>query len=212
VHASADGVLVVCHDPTLERVADHPGRIADMTWRELAAVRLAGSEPLPRLDELLAAWPEARFNIDAKADAAVEPLARFLEGGSDLDRVCVTSFSDRRLTLLRRRLGSALCTAAGPRQVTALRVASLASPHRQALGAAAWAGARAAQVPERWFKVAVADRRLLEAAHRAGLAVHVWTVNDTDDMERLIDAGVDGIMTDHPTWLRHVLERRGLWV
>lgn len=211
-HASADGTVVVCHDPSLDRTAGRPGVIREMTWRELSTVRLAGGEPLPRLDDLLAAWPGARFNIDAKHPSVVGPLAGVLRRGAALERVCVTAFSDRRLGQLRRRLGPALCSSAGPGAVAALRAASFLPPGRQGPCARLWAGALAAQVPPCWRGLVVADRRLVTAAHRAGLAVHVWTVNDEAFMVHLLDLGVDGIMTDHPTRLKAVLERRGLWV
>jgi glycerophosphoryl diester phosphodiesterase len=212
VHASADGVLVVCHDPTLERVAGRPVAIRELRWSQLEHIRVAGSEPLPRLDDLLASLPNARFNIDAKDDLAVRPLAELLADNDLMDRVCVTSFSDRRLSWLRARLGPRLCTAAGPRQVTNLKMTSLLPARRRPGRIPGLAGTHAAQIPQRWGGVALADRRLVETAHRAGLAVHVWTVDDTGAMKRLLDLGVDGIMTDHPTRLRTVLQGRGRWV
>ncbi|HLI23385.1 MAG TPA: glycerophosphodiester phosphodiesterase family protein, partial [Acidimicrobiales bacterium] len=212
VHASADGVLVVCHDPTLERVAGQPVTIGDLPWRQLKQARVAGTEVLPRLDELLACWPHARFNIDAKDDAALLPLAQLLVTNRLMERVCVTSFSDRRLNWLRRHLGPGLCTAAGPLQVANLRLASLLPAAGRRGRPRGRRGAHAVQVPLRWGAVPVVDRRLVTAAHRAGLAVHVWTIDDTRAMEVLLDMGVDGIMTDHPTRLRAVLEGRGRWV
>jgi glycerophosphoryl diester phosphodiesterase len=211
VHATSDGVLVTCHDPTLERVAGRPLAIGQVPWSQLKAVRIAGTEPVPRLDELLAAWPEARFNVDAKHDSTLQPLAALLARGDLMDRVCVTSFSDGRLRWLRGRLGPRLCTATGPRQVTTLRVASLLPGWRRPSRPAGLAGTYAAQVPQRWGGLTLVDRRLVCTAHRAALAVHVWTVDDVDAMERLLDMGVDGIMTDHPSRLRRVLEGRGCW-
>lgn len=218
VHASADGVVVVCHDPTLARTAGRPGLIRELTWRDLADVKVQGNEPLPRLDEVLSSWPGARFNIDAKHPSVVGPLAEILRRRGELDRVCVTSFSDGRIAALRRLLGPGLCTAMGPRAITALRVASLLPlPTSRAEGATrpgwsrAWAGAAAAQVPISSRKVPVTDRRFVAAAHRAGLAVHTWTIDDEATMGALLDLGVDGIMTDHPSRLKAVLERRNAW-
>ena len=210
VHATADGVVVVCHDPSLERTAARPGLIRQLPWREVSAARGAGDQPVPRLDEVLASWPDARWNIDAKHPSVVDPLADLLERAGALDRVCVTSFSDLRLARLRHRLGPGLCTALGPRAVTALRVASfLPDPRPLARG---WAGAGAAQVPIRSRGIPVVDRRFVAAAHKATLAVHVWTVDDEATMDALIDLGVDGIMTDRPTVLKAVLSRRDLWL
>jgi glycerophosphoryl diester phosphodiesterase len=214
VHLSADGVVVVIHDPVLDRVADRPGRVQELQWSQLRGARVGGSEPIPRLDEVLASWPELRWNIDAKHDSVVGPLVDLLRRAAALDRVCVTAFSDRRIAIARRLAGPRLCTSTGPTATTALRLASLA-PGVLPLGGgppgAAWAPAGAVQVPLRWGTVPVADRRFITAAHRAGLAVHVWTIDDGAVMDRLLDLGVDGIMTDRPTMLRDVLRRRREW-
>lgn len=209
VHATADGVVAVIHDPVLDRVADRPGQVATMAWGEVATARLAGGERVPRLDELLDRWPDTRWNIDAKSDAVVEPLAQVVRRAGALERVCVTSFSDRRLGQIRSLLGPRLCTAMGPRSITALRAASWTP--RGLVPGRVFSAFGAAQVPTRWGRLPVADRALVERAHGAGLAVHVWTVDDPTIMERLLDLGVDGIMTDHPSRLRAVLERRGQW-
>jgi glycerophosphoryl diester phosphodiesterase len=201
VHASADGVVVVMHDPVLDRVAGRPGAVSALPWSELGAVRLAGGEPIPRLDELLGAWPGVRWNIDAKHDAVVEPLAEVIRRAGALDRVCLTAFSDRRVARLRRLLGPRLCSATGPRAIAGLRVASLL-PGLVPLTTstkAPWTGAGATQVPPAWGVVPVVDRRYIAAAHRCGLAVHVWTVDEPAEMTRLLDLGVDGIMTDRPS-------------
>lgn len=212
VHATADGVVVVCHDQSLRRTAGRAGLIRELPWREVASARVAGTEPVPRLDELLASWPDARYNIDAKHPSVVVPLAHTLERLAALDRVCLTSFSDARTALLRRLLGPGLCVAVGQRGITALRAASLLPEGNRWRLDRAWAGAQAAQVPLRWRRMRVTDQRLVDAARRAGLALHVWTVDDEPVMESLLDLGVDGIMTDHPSRLKRVLERRGLWV
>jgi len=201
VHVTTDGVLVAFHDDDLTRTCGRPGRISDLPWSEVEAARVAGREPIPRLDDLLASWPQARFNIDCKSDRAVEPLAGVLERAAILDRVCVASFSDRRIARLRRRLGPRLCTGAGPIELAALRYRVL--PRRVAL---------AAQVPVRRRNVTIVDRAFVARAHRLGVAVHVWTIDDPDEMRRLLDLGVDGIMTDRPAVLREVLGDRGQWV
>jgi glycerophosphoryl diester phosphodiesterase len=208
VHVTADGVVAVIHDPTLDRVTDGRGQVGDLPWSEVAAARTPGGEAVPRLDEVLAAWPDVRWNIDAKHDAVVEPLAEVLERAGAVERVCITSFSDRRLARVRKRLGPRLCTSMGPLAITGLRAASLAPALTPD---ALWRPAGAAQVPLFQGPVPVTDRRFVAAAHRFGLAVHVWTIDDGATMERLLDLGVDGIMTDRPTVLRRVLARRGAW-
>ena len=208
VHATADGVVVVIHDPTLDRVTDRHGVVATLPWSEVAAARMPGDQAVPRLDEVLAGWPDVRWNIDAKHDAVVEPLARLIERAGALERVCITSFSDRRLRRLRRRLGPRLCTSMGPVAVAGLRSASYAP---SLTPDSLWRPAGAAQVPLSQGVVRVVDRRFVTAAHRFGLAVHVWTIDDEDTMGDLLDLGVDGIMTDRPSVLRDVLVGRGTW-
>ena len=213
VHATSDGVVIVMHDPDLSRTSDRSGRIGDLPWREVRAARLNGDEPVLRLEEVLEEWPGARWNIDAKHDAVVEPLAGVLRAAGAAGRVCVTSFSDRRVARLRRLLGPDLCSATGPGGITALRLASLSPVAGVArrLAAPAWGGAAATQVPVRQGRIPVVDRAFVGFAHRCGLAVYVWTVDDADEMARLLDLGVDGIMTDRPTVLKRVLEGRGQW-
>ena len=212
VHATADGVVVTIHDADVSRTSERSGLVREMAWSDLAAVRLSGSDdPVPRLDDALAAWPELRWNIDAKHDSVVGPLIETIHRAGALERVCITSFNDRRLARIRRALGPKLCAGMGPVATTALRLASvLPAPAADPLSARV-AGFGAAQVPVRQGRVPVVDRRMVDTAHRLGIQVHIWTVDDVDTMERLLDLGVDGIMTDRPAALRDVLAQRGIW-
>jgi glycerophosphoryl diester phosphodiesterase len=204
VHATRDGVLVAFHDPDLMRTCGVAARIADLDWADLARIRVAGSERIPRLDELLAALPRARWNIDCKSDGALAPLVAFLERGNHFDRVLVGSFSDSRLDHLRRRFGSDLCTSMGPRDVAALRLGRRVVS-RNGLRA------DAVQIPLRQGPVRVLTAQLLRVAHENDLHVHVWTIDDAETMRSVLDMGVDGIMTDRPETLRKVMHERGAW-
>ncbi|MFW2382141.1 MAG: glycerophosphodiester phosphodiesterase family protein, partial [Acidimicrobiales bacterium] len=114
VHRTADGVLVAFHDPSLERIAGDSREISEIEWPELAEIRFDGHS-IPRMDALLQRFPEARFNIDPKADSAVEPLVNVIRDHDALDRVCIGAFSDQRIERLRSLLGPELCTSPGPR-------------------------------------------------------------------------------------------------
>ncbi|MGB3827155.1 MAG: glycerophosphodiester phosphodiesterase family protein, partial [Ornithinimicrobium sp.] len=103
-HATSDGVAVAVHDADLDRVTDSTGRIAELPWRTVSRARIAGREPIPRLDEVLHAWPTLRLNIDVKSDAAVGPTVAAIERCRAHDRVCIGSFSDRRRRDVVRRL------------------------------------------------------------------------------------------------------------
>lgn len=205
VHATVDGVLLAFHDDSLDRVTDRQGEIATLPHAEVAAARVDGREPIPLLADLLGSFPRARINIDPKHDGSVEPLIDVLRRTDAVDRVCIGSFSDQRLRTLRDRLGPTLCTSLGPREVARLRLDALSGRvHPSAAGCV--------QIPEQFRGVTVTNAAVVRAAHRAGLQVHVWTVDQPDAMTRLFDLGVDGIMTDDPAVLKEVLVARGQWV
>jgi glycerophosphoryl diester phosphodiesterase len=207
VHATVDGRLVAFHDRTLDRVTDVVGAIAELTWEQVAGARVSGTDSVPLLAEVLDTWPELRVNIDVKSDAAVDLLADTVRRTGSLDRICVGSFSDARLMRVRAALGPRLCTSLGPRGVLRLRAASLLGRGRSG----GTSGVPCAQVPPRAAAVPVVDRRFVERAHRLGMQVHVWTIDDPAEMNRLLDLGVDGIMTDELATLREVYASRGLW-
>ncbi|KUN01926.1 glycerophosphodiester phosphodiesterase [Streptomyces yokosukanensis] len=205
VHATADGRLVAFHDSTLDRVTDGAGRIADLPWEDIRHARVGGREPVPLFEELLETFPEVRWNVDIKAEPALRPLLELIERTDAWDRVCVGSFSEARVLRAQRLAGPRLATSFGTRGVLNLRLRSWGLP------AAVRRSAVAAQVPEAQSGVPVVDHRFVRAAHARGLQVHVWTINEPERMHRLLDLGVDGIMTDHIDTLRKVMEDRGVW-
>ncbi len=212
VHATRDGVLLAFHDEELDRVTDGTGPIAEQDYAEISRARVGGKEPIPLFADLLAAWPNVRINIDPKLDNAVEPLVKLLRQENVLHRVCVTSFSGRRTKWIRDELGADLCTGLGPMGVTRLRFSSLWRP-LGGLGGGRSEGSveGCAQVPVWQYGVRLVDRRFVDRAHELGLQVHVWTIDDPEEMNRLIDLDVDGLMTDQPETLRSVLQNRGKW-
>ncbi|MEU3574415.1 glycerophosphodiester phosphodiesterase [Kitasatospora sp. NPDC036755] len=211
VHATADGVLVAFHDSRLDRVTDRAGAVAELPWEAVRRARIGGTEPVPLLEDLLGAFPGARFNIDVKAAPAVGPLVEAIRRTDAWDRVCVGGFSDSRLAAVRAAAGPRLATSLGPREVARLRLRSLAESFlRPSAPGAPFAGL-CAQVPERHRGVRVVDRAFVRTAHRLGLQVHVWTVDDPTRIRALLDLGVDGIMADRIDVLRDVLGERGCW-
>jgi len=199
VQLTADGHLVAFHDDDLRRTCATPGRISTMTRAEVARARVGGREPIPLLVELLEEFPTARFNIDAKSDATVDPLIDVLRRTSSLDRVCVGSFSHPRLRRVRRALGSSVCTSASPVEVATWVAGRIPT------------GPSCLQVPPRQGPLPVLTRRSVRRAADAGLPVHVWTIDDAHVMQELIDIGVNGIMTDRCEVLRSVAVANGLW-
>lgn len=210
-HATADGVLLAFHDHTLDRVTDRHGRIADLPYRQVRQARIGGVHEIPLLADLLGDFPEARFNIDVKEAGAIGPLADVIKHTGAYDRVCLTSFSDERLARARAAMGREVCSSLGPRGVAALRAAATTSGFGRLLTGLARSGVPCAQVPVGFRGLPVTTRALVRTAHAIGMQVHVWTINDPARMERLLDLGVDGIMTDNISGLRDVLDGRGLW-
>lgn len=204
-HVTADGVLVAFHDDRLDRLTDRTGVIGDLPWAEVKAARVRERDEIPLLEDLLTAWPDVRVNIDPKHGAAVDPLIELVRRTGTLDRVCFGAFSDRRLARIRDALGPRACTSAGPRQVARLAVAARGLP-------AGGFSAACVQVPVRQGPMPLVTARFVAAAHDRGMQVHVWTINDATEMERLLDLGVDGIMTDAADTLKAVLTERGVWV
>ncbi len=203
VHVTRDGVVLAFHDASLDRVTDQRGTIAELDYDQVRTARVGEREPVPLLEDLLGTFPSARVNIDPKSDAAVDPLIDVIRRTRAEARVCIGSFDGNRLKRVRQALPG-ICTSMARAETTRARFASLGLPWRGG-------GAACAQVPVWWNGILVVDRRFVRAMHARAIPVHVWTVNEASEMNRLLDLGVDGLMTDCPALLKSVLEARGLW-
>lgn len=221
LQATADGVLVAFHDRTLTRVCGRDGRVRRLSYAELSAARIGGTEPIPVLADLLAAWPDVRFNLDVKDVPAIAPLPEVLRRANAWDRVCLVSFSASRLRATRRALGRPVCMAASPLGTAMVLFGPRGRDDQSGPGRRGYAppgqrwpltdwvarsGVGCVQVP-----ASMATPSFIGRARALGLQVHAWTVNDRPTMERLLDLGVDGIMTDETVALREVLIARGQW-
>jgi glycerophosphoryl diester phosphodiesterase len=201
LHATSDGVVIAFHDSKLDRVTDRTGVVAELPWSEVSQAKINGHEPIPRLDELLEQFPETRFNLDIKAERGLEPAAKVLRAANAIDRICVSSFSQSRVRRIRKILGPRLCTGYGDWEAALIRFLPFALPSRGAC----------LQIPERYGSLRVLTPGLIRRAHSRGKQVHAWTIDDPATMHRLLDAGVDGIITDRTDLLRDVLKERGQW-
>lgn len=208
VHATRDGVLVVHHDATLRRVAGHPGVLRAMDWADVAPVLVRGREKLPRLEEALEALPGMRFNVDLKSPGTLRPMLELLERDDVAERVAVASTDEGRLRAVRQRFSDRVVTGVSARAALSLRTRSVLPG---VIGRHVPVGGDLAQLPVRFGGLPVVDATMLRAAHAAGLEVHVWTVDRASEMHRLLDLGVDGLMTDRPDLLREVLMVREAW-
>ncbi len=213
VHATSDGVLLAFHDAALDRVTDGVGLLADLTAEQVALARIAEVHAVPTMAELLAEFPECRFNIDLKSKGAVAPLAELLDQSAAHDRVCVGSFSAQRLQAFRRASSGRVATAAVPSEVARARFGPWVPRLRAAVLQVPWRHKRR--------RIAVTTPEFVRRAHRAGLHVHVWTgdepsrwvsIDDAESMHTLLDMGVDGLITDRTDVLKDVLISRGQWM
>ncbi|MCJ7726832.1 MAG: glycerophosphodiester phosphodiesterase [Acidimicrobiia bacterium] len=215
LHVSPDGKVVVFHDDRLEDLTDGTGKVWDHDWAHLATLDAAfhfdppSGYPLrgtgigiPLFEEAVASFPGVCWNLDLKQQGIEQAVADEIARLGIEDRVLVGSFHDARIRLFRRVTGGRVATSAGPRETARALSAAM-------VGRAPRGGADAYQVPESVGPLPVAGKRFVEAAHRVGKQVHVWTVNDKDAMHRLLDLGVDGIVTDRPDRLNEVVEERG---
>jgi glycerophosphoryl diester phosphodiesterase len=235
VHATADGELVVCHDETVDRTTASQGTIASFTLEELRTMDFSywwieGADVTPgrapadypfrgrapddpsfgiaTLREVLERFPGVVLNLDIKQTAPVvapyeETLARLLAEFGRTEDVIVASFLDPATDAF-RRFAPEVPTSAGTMATAEAWQAVQAGEEMPDIPAVAY------QVPERQGDLVVVDERFVAAAHRRGRAVHVWTVNETTSMERLLDLGVDGIISDLPTTLCGVVAARGV--
>ncbi|TCO36917.1 glycerophosphoryl diester phosphodiesterase [Kribbella antiqua] len=201
LHATSDGVVIAFHDSRLDRVTDRTGVVAELPWSEVSKAKINGHEPIPRLDELLEHFPQTKFNLDIKAENGLKPAADVLRAANAIDRVCVSSFSQSRVRRIRRELGPSLCTGYGDWETALIRF----------LPIALMSSGACLQIPERYGPLKVLTPGLIRRAHARGKQVHVWTVDDPAVMRRMLDAGVDGLITDRTDLLRDVLIERGQW-
>ncbi len=233
VHATSDRQIVVCHDETVDRTTNHRGAIAELTLGELRAMdnaywwiegdtvtlgqpdeayRERGRAPEDRafgivtLEEVAVAFPGVLLNLDIKrtdpdVEAYEELLANELRRLDRLHSVIVGSFHDQAIQRF-RTLAPSVATSAATGEAATFYFSMLE-------GVPSVPSIQAFQVPARYGDVTVVDERFVQTAHEAHIAVHVWTINDVDEMHRLLDVGVDGLISDRPTPLAQVLRERG---
>jgi glycerophosphoryl diester phosphodiesterase len=207
VRVTGDGMALAFHDAILDRVTNSRGELRRLSWRQVRTARIVGREPIPRLEEVLSAFgDEVSVNIDVKSDAAVGPTLDAIRRTNAWRRVRLAAFSPARLLQLRRSAGPGT-----PSALTVPEVLALRSGGFGLLPGPPWLAGLAAQVPPRAGPLEVLQPRFLAAARARGIEVHAWTVNRRSEMVRLLDLGVDAIITDRADLLREVLRERGQW-
>ena len=204
VQATSDGQLIVFHDDTLERTTTGTGIISDLPYTAVREALIGGTEPILTLEQALEEFTGIRFNIDIKTEKALQPTLELMRKMKCFERICLASFSDNRLAKVRHALGSDVCTSAGPQSVFALKLASWGLPM-------AAPPVQCAQVPIAEYGVTIVTSGFIKHCNKHGIAVHVWTIDEEDEMRRLIRLGVNGLITDRPTLLKQVAMEEGVW-
>ena len=198
VHVSRDGVVYAFHDANLQRMTGQPGLLRDYTSDQLDEMRVDGREPLPRMADLLTAFPDASFSIDVKADDAVDATVDLIRASGTEDRVLIGSFGHKRIRRLRAALPE---TASCLSQAEVTRFVAGGPVPRDTV----------ASVPVMYRGIRVITPRFVARARKRGVTVYAWTIDARDEMEMLLDLGVDGIVSDRPDVLRELLLDRGEW-
>jgi glycerophosphoryl diester phosphodiesterase len=207
VQTTRDGHVVCFHDATLRRVTGHPGRVADLDLADLRRLRVDGTDQVPTLAEAMATFPGAFFAIDIKDEASIGAMALLLRAHPRwAERICVAGAWSAWLRRLQDEVPG-VTTALGWRSLTTLIACSRGGVRPPALRS----GGAFAHVPMRLGRLPIHSQRVIARAHEMGVRVVVWTVDDPGTMRTLLDAGVDGIITDRPDVLRDVLICGGQW-
>ena len=204
VHLTKDGFLIAFHDDTLDRVTDKSGLIRDLTLSEVKKAKIAGTDEIPLLSELLNSFTDCFFNIDCKVDETVQPLINLINNKDFINRVCIGSFSQKRINFIRKSLGKDVKTSMGPAEVILSKFLSYTSLGYNFKSSYT-------SIPIKRYGINLLDERNINYLKSNNQKVIAWTINDEDQMKMLINIGVDGIMTDNLTLLKKVLIEESLW-
>lgn len=206
VHGSADGVAMISHDPDLTRLAGRSVRVSQLTSHELRRIQLGNGQGFCSLADALDAFPDTRFNIDIKSADAVAPTVAAIRDAHAVERVLIGSFdAARRLAVVRALPGVATSVSARG-AVAAVRAAR--SPGGLRFVRRVLRDVDAVQLPLSVLRMPTMTPRTIAAFHAADVEVHAWTINDEPTMERLLDLGVDGLVTDRADLAMAVVRRR----
>ena len=202
VQSTKDGHVVIFHDSTLKRMVGINKSISDLTLEEIKRIELIDGGKIPLLYEALDSFPDLRFNIDIKTEDAMENTIKIIQEMKCFHRTCLASFSSSRLNRIRKLAGPEVCTSSGQMDIFKLICKSLGISLKIN-------SADCAQIPITQWGVPILTKRFLRIAKKENKLVHVWTIDNKEEMFKLIDFGVDGIMTDKPSILKQAMSERG---
>ena len=204
VRASLDGEVFICHDDSLERILGEPLLLSKLSSNKIKELERTNGFEITKLETILEEFPNVNLNIDAKSWKVIGPLCKIIEQTNCHDRICIASFNDLRILKIIRRLGPRVCYSLGPVGVINCYMAYLLKRKIRVQ-------AGCLQIPDTFYNYEYLTEKFIEFVHRLGLLIHIWTVNNESRMRKLIDIGVDGIMTDNCSGLKNVMKEYQLW-
>lgn len=208
-HLTADGHVVLLHDPILDRVSDGFGLVSSHTLEQLQDVTINGSARGPvLLADVLQTFPHLKLNIDAKEEDVWRPMIEVIRAHGAMDRVCLASFDSGRLQRI-REVAPGISTSLGQVEVARLFLAAQTNT-RRLVARLDWPrrGVVAAQIPLKIGPIRLVSKRFVSFAHSFGIGVHVWTLNEPEEIVQALDAGVDAIISDDPVLVREIIRAR----
>tara|TARA_B100000287_G_scaffold368907_1_gene365456 strand:+ start:916 stop:1671 length:756 start_codon:yes stop_codon:yes gene_type:complete len=200
VQLSADGIPYIFHDDDLKRLFGKDAMFNSLQSSEIEKLRLFNSYKIPKLETALTQFPNTLFQIDVKTDEVAIPALKVIEALNAFDRVCIASFSSNRLKLVKDMFPKT-CLSMGPKEVLKLLLSSFGIYKKKIPG-------DCLQIPIYQYGIKLVTSRFIKYIQSMDLKIHVWTINDADTMETLINMGVDGIITDKPSVLKELLRKR----
>ena len=204
VQATKDGHVVIFHDATLRRMAGVNKSIKELTLKEINEIDLLDGGKIPLLSEALETFPNLRFNIDIKTEDALEETIQIIKKMNFLDKTCLASFSSSRLKRIKRLAGPEACISSGQMDIFKMMCQSVGIGLKPTKS-------QCAQIPLKQWGVPVLTKKFIEIAKMQNKLVHVWTIDDKNQMFELIEFGVDGLMTDKPSVLKEAMIEKGLF-
>ena len=179
-------------------------KIHELSLDEVSSIELIDGGKIPLLSSILESFPNLRFNIDIKVEDAVDSTVEIIKKMNRLDSTCLASFSSKRLDKIRALAGPKACTSSGQMEIFNLICRSIGITTRKT-------NSDCAQIPTSQWGIPILTKRFIAKAHQEGKLVHIWTIDDENEMYKLIDFGVDGLMTDKPSVLKKALQLKGLF-
>ena len=204
VRASKDGVPYIFHDRTLKRLTGEDTAISELNSSDIEKIRLRGSTPIPKLEEILEEFPKVFFNIDAKSWDVVEPLAKTINHFKSFKRICIASFNDYRILELRKLIEKPVCYSTGT--IRSLKIIMMLK-----IGITPKIVEPCIQLPLFYRGVKTINKTIISRLKDSQTKLHVWGTNKEIHLSKLIDYGVDGIMVDDCVLLKNLLNKKNLW-